>query len=487
MKIARSDWKYLLRELMIAYNLTICEKLRISKVSLYKWIKGETIPHLNIQKQIIGICRESPEELVRISKAKEEFLEKLSRIKDKRNIINVAFLIRKEIERRSKSNANTWYLKYIDDNIIKIKYFDSNKYWKIVAVPVKIRWNVQLATIFSFWLGDGVTKKVKYALYRPYLTFVNKDIDLLMKIKKFLSDVLLQEENVFDVEVIKGELFSEDLIYYEERINLLCDRVRWRTHGNWNSIGFCLHVRNAPLSLIFDYLLKNKEFLLKNSSNNVKGAFLAGYFSAEGNVSRINRWFSFHETKRDRRSIIKKALEALGFSPTDFGDRVNIAHRDDIREKDILLFSKFIKKYLISESKKKQTDLLVRGHLQRDLDLLYMYYLFLKQETTSYVIAKDFCKNIDHINKVFRCLEANKPKLVIRTRKRRNEFNTIKLTHFGQSVVNENHSKILSILREIKRLDKYERHYLSSFILTNPKTKQKVKAIQAMLDASGLY
>ncbi|MBU0898595.1 MAG: hypothetical protein ABIH55_04895 [Nanoarchaeota archaeon] len=482
-----NEWKYLFRELIIKYGIDVYKQLKTNKTSLYNWLNGKSIPNSKIQTQIFTIFKESPKDLIKYSKLKEKTLETMTKINYTKNIINVAFLVKKDMMRRSKTSANSWYLEYIDNKIIRIRYFDSNKYWKTVILPTNIEWSENLAIILGFWLGDGVTKKPKNIPYRPYLTFVNRDITLLTKIKEFFVKTLMQNENVFDIEIIEGSLLNNKISKeYKKEIRILSNKIRWKVHGRWNSIGTCLHIRNTPLAFLFNYLLINIEDLLDKSSKNIKGAFLAGYFSAEGNVSTINKWFSFNETKKDRRNLIISMLKNIGFSAEDFGDRVNIAHRNNIREKDTKLFNKFIKNHLISYPKKKQTEMLIKGCFQRDIDLLYMYYLYLCKESNSNKLAKSFGKNKDHINKVFRGLENNKPKLVNRTRNGRNEFNVIKLTSYGKSIVEENKIQIINMLKEIKRLDKYKRHYKSSFILTNPKTQEKNNSIELMLKASGI-
>lgn len=476
--INNNDWKYLLRELVLTHPPSkLAKRFGVSKVSIYKWIRGEAIPHKKFHKKIMKTAKE-PKRLIIRNRGKEISLKKLAQKKFKA-CINVASLVYKDFLRRQKSNANSWYLQKVSNKEIRVLYFDSKKNWKSVIVPTKIALEQEFMAIIGFWLGDGTTKNSLNCLYRPYVSLTNVELPVIEHLVEFAKNSLLQEERMFDVEVVYGSLSNKNkLDLFVEGIKQIgVARIKMREHGNWNGFGAILHIRNVPLSLVFSHALSRINLLVKESNKLTRGAFLGGYFTAEGNISKINGWFSFHEKHKDRRKIIKDTLEGLAFSPTDLGDRVNIAHKKDIREKDFRLFKRYVLPYIFSKEKTKKTNELFAGKFVRKIDIIYLLYLYLHPGTTSDEISQAFCKNRDHVVKVYRRL--HQTGLVNRERKEgaQTDFFRLFLTEKGRTYVIKHLNEAKELLGELKRLKKHKRLYRNTFSFINPNTNEPVPAL----------
>lgn len=475
------DWKLLLNELIVRkYSPEdIRRVVNTNKTSVYLWLTGKSIPNTKFKNKILKLAKkvDKPLKLVSAYQKKENNLKKFANSKSIG--INVAHLILKEIERRKEHSSNNWYLFDINRKLIKIKYFDSNKNWKVVSIPTSIKFDESLSKIVGFWFGDGVTKYSKP--YRPYLTFFSADISIIKFLCDYFKKEFCQTKDMFTIEIIYGALVNQnrkkEFNKHLKKINI--KKIISRESGEWNSLGAAFHIRNAPLGLLFDYFKNNMLNIIKTKEN--KSAFLGGYFTAEGNVSKINRWLSFHETKEVRRRIITYFLKNLGFDAEDMGDRVNIAHRDGIRKKDFSLFKPLIMPYIFCENKIKDLKNLFDSKYVRNIDLIYLFYLYLHPYSTANKISIAFHKNKDHIVKVYRRLYQNNPQLIERKRPARNKFFELSLTEEGNNYLKNNYSKLKDILSEIKRLDKSKRRYRSTLILRDPKTSEKIDAINEIL------
>ncbi|MBL7160043.1 MAG: hypothetical protein ISS95_00605, partial [Candidatus Aenigmarchaeota archaeon] len=211
----KEDWKYLVKELFLYYRQDYITKfVKISKVSLYRWLKGEAYPRfIETKMRLLKLARkiDNKNSLIRKSKIKERKLIKLSKkpklsIKNKKITINTIPLIFEEIKEREKKSANNWYIKDIDKNYITIKYF-GNYNERFIKLPLKIKFDEELAKIIGFWFGDGTTNKPSYVLHRSYITFVNEDISVLKYLKRFLFN--LKQNNDSEIEIIKGKLVNK--------------------------------------------------------------------------------------------------------------------------------------------------------------------------------------------------------------------------------------------------------------------------------------
>jgi len=488
-----NSWKYLVRELILYYpSLHIVKSVGTNKTSFYNWLSGKSYPRFEkFKKRLITLAKtiDSPEKLVDNSKRKEQKIDKLVKrpifhLTKGKIIINTIPIILKEMKVREKSSADKWYVKEVYKEYIVIKYFDNRGKWKEINLPLKLVWSEELAKITGFWFGDGTTEVPTNMRFRPYLSFSNAEISVLKFIKEYFSK--LEQDNVLDEEIIAGKMVNaEKLKSFEQQINsIFGKKVSIRKHEKWNSVGVYFHVRNAPLAYVFHVLKENINFLLFNFSNEVKASFLGGYFTAEGNVSKINQWFSFSETKVERKKLIIRLLKELNFGNSQFPPRnsgkeqIRIAYREEIRKHDFELFRTIILPFIFSEEKVNETKEMLEGYNLREIDLIYLFYLYLHPNYTTNEIAKSFCKDKDYVNRVFRRLE----RLVERNRKKRINPLKLKLTESGKEVLSQNLTKIKEILKETKRVSHTGRGYKGAFYIFHPNRKCIVSAIREMIE-----
>ena len=478
-----------MRELVLKYPPSyIADYVGTNKASPYYWISGKSSPKFKRYKNKLTELSKTLDRsnnLVRNSKKKEKLLIFLSE-KPKTELINGTLFINTipvifpEIKRRESKTSNTWYINEINKNSISIHYFNSRGKWKTVSMPLRLEFTAELASVLGFWFGDGVTKNPKNLVFRPYISFSVSEFSTLSHIREFFLK-LDNSDHVY-LEIIKGRFCDnerlEKFIKQVESMNV-CFNIR--DQGEWNSLGTSFHIRNVALAYLFEFFKNNIDELLNNSK--VKSAFLAGYFTAEGNVSKINQHFSFNETKHERRLLIKNLLKDLGFKDIyEFKEKITIGYKNSIRDLHFILFKELILPHIFSKEKIKSSNELLKGNNLRDIDLIYLFYLYLHPNSVSRDIAKDFSKNEDYINKVFRRLEESTIPLVTRNRsKKRTEFAKFNLTKKGEMTVLSNSHTIKNILVEIRRTHKFNRGFRGAFYLKDHLEKP-YSAINEMIE-----
>lgn len=478
--ISRVDWKYLLRELILYYtpaemNRMLCVK-NTNKTSLYNWLKGLRCPaYVAQRKKLLELAGKigKPMKLISENRRKENLLLSYKRSVIREKYIDSFALIKNEIIRRRNTSANMWYISNMDEKIINIRYITNTGSGKNVILPRRIELNDRLFKLFGFWLGDGVTEvgKASISAYKSYVSFSSGETDVIENAIGLFKDILLQGSSVFDIEIIYGSAVNPErkgkFLRLLKRLDVR--KVVEREHMDWNSLGASINVRNSILAYLFNFLHKEVTNLLECNERIIP--FLGGYFTAEGSTSKTNKFFLFHETKEERRDLIKNLLIRLGFckpfEPRLWHDRIVIAHNKKIRDNDIKLFGKLILPYIFSKRKMKEASDLTNGNYLRDIDLVYLYYLYLHRNMRSDKLCKAFNKSRDHIVRIYRRLEEMSPPLLKRKRGENaiTEFYELNLTKIGKKVIERNTNKIKEILKETIRIHKFGKGFRGTFRL----------------------
>ena len=151
------------------------------------------------------------------------------------------------------------------------------------------------------------------------------------------------------------------------------------------------------------------------------------------------------------------------------------------KEHDFKIFKDLILPHVFSNKKINESEELFENRNMREIDLIYLFHLYIHPDSTSEAVAKSFSKNIDYINRVYRRLENSKIKLVKRLRSSRKDFFVMCLTTEGKEIVMGNLSQIKHLLVEIKKVSKVDRGYKGTFYILDPRTNSKVSAINELV------
>ena len=181
--------------------------------------------------------------------------------------------------------------------------------------------------------------------------------------------------------------------------------------------------------------------------------------------------------------LIVRLLKELGFGNSRFPlktskEQIRIAYRKEIRNHDFKLFKNMILPLIFSKEKANKTREMLRGNNLREIDLIYLFYLYLHPGSTTVEVAENFCKDNDYVNRIFRRLK----KYVKRDRRKRTESFKLKLTKRGERIVHRNLMKIKKIVEEIKRVTQRGRGYRGAFYLFHPKRGKIVLAIKEAIE-----
>lgn len=386
----KKDWKYLMNELFLHYRADyLKEFIGTNKTSIYRWLKGETYPRFaRHQNKVLELAQKhgGQENLLQAAKLKELQMIKMVHspkilMQNDKIVINTLPIMNEEMDRRNTLSANKWFIQNIGDKYISIKYV-SNYRERHVKIPIQINFSEDMSQIIGFWLGDGTTKKIKGTAQRSYITLTNENLSVF----KHLAELFELHRDNFDIEIIYGKNVNlSRLKHFEKRIKQLNIKYSIRKHGNWNSLGACFHIRNAPLSYIFNFVKKNIHVILQKSSRKIINAFLGGYFTAEGSVSKINQFFEFNETKIIRRKIIINMLKKQGFLPIrEYKEKIILCYNLQNQKQQFSLFSEIIP-YIFSTEKKRSANELVNGFNMRKIDIIYFFfYLFIQVQQQAF-------------------------------------------------------------------------------------------------------
>jgi len=174
--------------------------------------------------------------------------------------------------------------------LISYSNFTKNGYKKfLVKLPKKIFLTEDFYYFFGLWCGDRTGGK-RFGV-------ANKNPEILKFVTQYLKE---NYQNIERILVIK-EGFPEPPIKYDKKYSLK------NSHNGWV---LSIHSNNGIFASFFYYLQSNlNEFL--NICNN-KGAFFAGLFDAEGNVSLYNKSFRWACKNKELIKIYTKYLKEMG-------------------------------------------------------------------------------------------------------------------------------------------------------------------------------
>lgn len=178
----------------------------------------------------------------------------------------------------------------INNFLISYSNFTRKGYKKFsVKLPKRIFLTEDFYYFFGLWCGDRTGGK-RFGV-------CNKNQEILKFVAKYLKE---NYQNIERILIIK-EGVSEPIIKYDKKYVI---------KDSGNGWVLSVHSNNGILASFFYYLQSNLNEFLDISKN--KGAFFAGLFDAEGNVSLYNKSFRWACKNKELIKIYTKHLREIG-------------------------------------------------------------------------------------------------------------------------------------------------------------------------------
>ena len=243
---------------------------------------------------------------------------------------------------------------------IKISYRAYSKRTKklepyIIGLPRMIELNEDFFYFLGLLHGDGLSG--------ARVGIVNIDRNLIAWTSKFLRKTFKHNRLKSQLSIHNNS--KVEVKELSEYLNKLSDE--FMVYHNTKARGkyvFNIFITNNILRRIINDLIENLENLFLDISFQQKGAFLAGFFDAEGNVNKLDINLRFSQKKEENVRILQTLLQNEGYHIRYDGCNVLIGYKQKYRD-DLKLFEKQIFPFLKHSQKKRQTKELQEGYLVR--------------------------------------------------------------------------------------------------------------------------
>ncbi|MBI5148316.1 hypothetical protein HZA33_01400 [Candidatus Pacearchaeota archaeon] len=249
----------------------------------------------------------------------------------------------------------------ISHKYLKISYLAYNKRTKkcepyLITFPNQICIYQDFCYFLGLLYGDGLSG--------ARVGIANIDRKLIKWTADFLS-------NYFWGNKIKAQLNihqkNSDLDIKELSSWLSSVSKEIEIYNNLNARGyyvFTVFITNKILRRILDDFMENIGKLFLKLNFDQRGAFLAGFFDAEGNVNKLDRNFRFSQKIETKVATIRQILDNEGYHTRYDGSNILIGFKKEYKG-DLDLFEKQILPCLKHSKKTKEARELIEGYLVR--------------------------------------------------------------------------------------------------------------------------
>lgn len=253
-------------------------------------------------------------------------------------------------------------IKRISKNHIQITYYVYNKKTKkcepyLISLPKNLVIDTNLSYFLGLLFGDGLSG--------ARVGIVNKDKELIRWTSNFLKEYF--GNNLRKSQLVLYKTYSNpEIKEFVDWLNPLSERTE--VYCNLNARGnyvFNIFITNKILRRILNDFLDNLENLFLSLTYSQKGAFLAGFFDAEGNVNKLDRNLRFSQKIETKVKIILSILGKEGYHTRYDGSNIIIGFNKEYKE-DLNLFKKQILPFLKQSRKTKEAKELIEGYIMRE-------------------------------------------------------------------------------------------------------------------------
>src|SRR3989344_2050760 len=253
----------------------------------------------------------------------------------------------------------------IKNGKITLDYEAYNKRTKSIkryinTMPAKIKVDEALLYFLGLRYGDG-TNGAK-------IWVVNKNLELIKNTSDYLRDLFPNSEVQGNINVYKN-IKDNQLNYLKEFMSKISDYFMVYNPKN-NKINcdyvLCIFVINEVFNKIYNNLIKEFKSFFEVLTFIEKGAFLAGFFDAEGNVNKLDKNFRWSQKIKEKVKFIGELLENECYHFRYDGSNFIIGHKKEFWKQDLELFKKQVLPYIKHPEKLKEAKELLGGYYVRD-------------------------------------------------------------------------------------------------------------------------
>src|SRR3989344_5105067 len=164
----------------------------------------------------------------------------------------------------------------------------------------------------------------------------------------YLRDLFPNSEVQGNINVYKN-IKDNQLNYLEEFMSKISDHFMTYDLKN-NKINcdyvLCIFVINEVFNKIYNNLIKEFKSFFEVLTFIEKGAFLAGFFDAEGNVNKLDKNFRWSQKIKEKVKFIGELLENECYHFRYDGSNFIIGHKKEFWKQDLELFKKQVLPYI---------------------------------------------------------------------------------------------------------------------------------------------
>ena len=182
-------------------------------------------------------------------------------------------------------------------------------------------------------------------------------------------------KKIFPKSEIVGQLLLFKKLENDEKSRLLqeignlsskTEVIRFSYKNIKGTYAFKIFVVNNIFDRIISNLTDNLEILFKTIDPKLRGAFLAGFFDAEGNVNKLDRNLRWSQKTEHKKEKIIKLLKKEGYHVHYDTCNICIGYSNKYRKQDFELFKKQVLPHIRHSEKNKEAKELLDGYYVRD-------------------------------------------------------------------------------------------------------------------------
>ncbi len=230
----------------------------------------------------------------------------------------------------------------------------------IIVLPEKMKIDEDFLYFLGLRYGDGSNG--------ARVGIVNKNINLIEWTANFLRRIMPKNKVRGDIYVYKKEVFMfldklkadmENIVDYLG-IYDLTNKERKGVYVLY------VYLTNEFFNRIYNNIVEQMDILFKKLNIQQKGAFLAGFFDAEGNVNKRDKNFRWSQKTPHKVKMIKDLLKKEGYHLRYDGSNLIIGHKKEIWKEDLERFKEQVLPHIKHPDKRKEAKELLEGYYVMD-------------------------------------------------------------------------------------------------------------------------
>jgi hypothetical protein len=227
-----------------------------------------------------------------------------------------------------------------------------------ITIPKKIAISTDLLYFLGLRFGDG-SGHSRFGV-------INKDVDISEFVFRFLKSTF--PESFVHLDVHKYKLFNKEKMrgVLDSLNELMGDLHFTKNESAPGDYALNVYVINSILSRCMRSIFNDLLGFFNVLDFNLKGAFLAGFFDAEGNVNIQRGNMRFSQKIQKNVAVMRVLLSKEGYHVAYCGGNLVVGFRKEYNKQDLELFKRQILPNMRHRSKILAAHNLVKGYLVKE-------------------------------------------------------------------------------------------------------------------------